>query len=69
LALGELRHEYRQAFLLFHQQELNYDQIATTMDRPIGTIKTWIHRARRELIDFLRRREVIRERCDEMRRV
>src|SRR5687767_4315142 len=56
LALAELRPEYRQAFLLFHDHELSYGEIAGSMDVPLGTIKTWVHRARRELIELLRQR-------------
>src|SRR5437762_690922 len=61
LALADLRPEYSQAFLLFHDQELSYAEIAQALDVPLGTIKTWVHRARRELIDQLRRREAIPE--------
>jgi RNA polymerase sigma-70 factor (ECF subfamily) len=61
LALAELRPEYRQAFLLFHQHELSYSEIAQTMGAPVGTIKTWVHRGRREMIEFLRRRGVLCE--------
>src|SRR5207244_1322142 len=61
LALAELRPEYAQAFLLFHDQELSYAEIAEAMQVPLGTIKTWVHRARRELIDCLRRRGAIPE--------
>lgn len=57
LALAELRDEYRQAFVLFHEQQLSYAEIGEALDRPLGTIKTWVHRARKEMIDFLRRRE------------
>jgi len=64
LALSNLREEYRQAFVLFHQQELSYADIAAAMDVPLGTIKTWVHRARRELIDYLRRRGAIGEETD-----
>jgi len=59
LALRELREEYRQAFVLFHEQELCYAEIAEAMEVPLGTIKTWVHRARRELIDALRKRGAI----------
>lgn len=59
LALQMLRPAHRQAFLLFHQQELSYEQIAEQLQRPIGTIKTWIHRARLELIRQLNQREVL----------
>jgi len=56
LVMKSLRPEYAQAFTLFHEQELSYDEIAQAMDVPLGTIKTWVHRARRELIHLLRDR-------------
>lgn len=56
LALTALRPEYCQAFVLFHEHELSYADIAAALDVPLGTIKTWVHRARRELIDLLRLR-------------
>jgi RNA polymerase sigma-70 factor (ECF subfamily) len=62
LALGSLRDQYREAFVLFHQQELSYAQIADVMGCPIGTVRTWIHRARRELIQYLQAREVVETR-------
>ena len=62
LALRQLRVEYREAFVLFHEQELSYAQIAETMRCPVGTVRTWIHRARRELIRLLQAREVVETR-------
>ena len=62
LALGSLRDQYREAFVLFHQHELSYAQIAEAMECPIGTVRTWIHRARRELIQCLQAREVVESR-------
>jgi RNA polymerase sigma-70 factor (ECF subfamily) len=59
LALLTVREEYRQAFVLFHEQELSYAEIAVAMEVPLGTVKTWVHRARRELIDLLRLRGAI----------
>ena len=53
LGLHQLRAEHRQAFLLFYEQELSYAEIAEVMQCPVGTVKTWIHRARQELIRFL----------------
>jgi RNA polymerase sigma-70 factor (ECF subfamily) len=61
-ALQSLRAEYREAFLLFHQHELSYAEIAEAMSCPIGTVRTWIHRARRELIQLLQAREVVESR-------
>lgn len=68
LALGTLRAEYRQAFLLFHQHELSYAEISTTLGCPLGTVKTWVHRARRELIARLAQRGVVQELRNEVRR-
>lgn len=68
-ALQFLRPEFREAFVLFHENELSYDEIAAAMQRPLGTIKTWIRRARQELIAQLKRREVFGESGYAMRRV
>jgi len=69
LALGRIRDEYREAFVLFHEHELTYEHIAEMLERPLGTIKTWIRRARQELIALLQTREVVWESRHEMRRV
>jgi RNA polymerase sigma-70 factor (ECF subfamily) len=58
LALANVRDDYRQAFVLFHEHELSYGEIAAAMEVPLGTVKTWVHRARRELIEQLRQRGV-----------
>lgn len=57
-ALALLRPEYRMVFALFHEQNLPYDEIAAAIGRPIGTVKTWLHRARAELAEQLARRGV-----------
>jgi len=59
LALSRLRPEYQTCFLLFHQQDLSCAEIGEIMDSPDGTIKTWLHRARRELAVHLQRRGVV----------
>lgn len=69
LALNELRAEYRQAFVLFQEHELSYVEIAKAMQCPLGTVKTWVHRARRELIHQLQKRGVLQERSCEVRKV
>jgi RNA polymerase sigma-70 factor, ECF subfamily len=61
LALSVVRAEYRQAFLMFHDHELSYAEIANALEVPLGTVKTWVHRARRELIEALRARGAIPE--------
>jgi RNA polymerase sigma factor (sigma-70 family) len=56
--LRDLRPEYRLVFVLFHEQNLSYEEIAEAVSRPIGTVKTWLHRARAELAESLSRRGV-----------
>jgi RNA polymerase sigma factor (sigma-70 family) len=58
-ALDGLRPEYRTAFVLFHEQGRPYEEIAAELGRPVGTVKTWLHRARLELLDLLRRRGMV----------
>ena len=60
-AVGVLRPEYRSVFVLFHEQGQPYDEIAAALGRPVGTIKTWLHRARLEMLDRLRRRGMVAE--------
>ena len=57
-ALAKLRTEYRMVFALFHEQGLPYEEIAEAVGRPLGTVKTWLHRARSELAAELTRRGV-----------
>jgi RNA polymerase sigma-70 factor, ECF subfamily len=59
LALARLRPEYARAFVLFHERELPYESISHLLEVPLGTIKTWIHRARKELVQTLRAREAL----------
>lgn len=58
LAIGRLRPEYRLVFMLYHEQNLSYDEVARAIDRPVGTVKTWLHRARAELAGHLAQRGV-----------
>ena len=32
--------DYRLVFVLFHEQNLSYDEIARVVTRPVGTVKT-----------------------------
>jgi RNA polymerase sigma-70 factor, ECF subfamily len=53
LAIGKLRPEYRQAIVLRHIDDLPYEEIAQIMALPLGTVKTYIHRGRKELQEML----------------
>ncbi len=48
-AIARLRPEYRACILLRHVEGRAYEEIADMLDLPLGTVKTYIHRARNEL--------------------
>jgi RNA polymerase sigma-70 factor (ECF subfamily) len=52
-AIAGLRAEYRTAVVLRHVEGYAYDEIAEIMDVPLGTVKTYLHRARAELRESL----------------
>jgi RNA polymerase sigma-70 factor, ECF subfamily len=53
-AIDTLRPEYRAVVVLRHHEELEYDEIAEVLGVPLGTVKTYLHRARKELAAHLR---------------
>jgi RNA polymerase sigma-70 factor, ECF subfamily len=66
LALEELRDEYRECFILFYQAELGCAEISEVMGCPVGTVKTWLHRARNQVAERLRRRGMTGETIHEL---
>lgn len=52
-AIAALRPEYRACIILRHVEGRPYDEIADILDLPLGTVKTYIHRARNELKEAL----------------
>jgi RNA polymerase sigma-70 factor (ECF subfamily) len=58
-AVAALRPDYRTVFVLFHEHGRPYEEIATALGRPVGTVKTWLHRARLEVFEFLKRRGMV----------
>lgn len=51
--VGRLRPEYRDVVLLRYQAGLEYNEIAEATGFPLGTVKTYLHRARKELAELL----------------
>lgn len=47
--VGRLSNKYATIITLYYLEELSYDEIAQIMEIPIGTLKTWMFRARKEL--------------------
>lgn len=52
-ALSRLRPEFRTAVVLRYQQGLSVEEVAEVLGIPIGTAKTHLHRARKELAALL----------------
>src|SRR5207302_1060810 len=52
-AIARLRPEYRSCILLRHVEGHSYEEIARILELPLGTVKTYIHRARNELRGYL----------------
>lgn len=65
-ALDSVRPEYQEVFVLFHEQGWAYEDIAAAMDRPVGTIKTWLHRVRLEVLERLRARGMVEALADDV---
>lgn len=59
LGIDALRDDHKLCFELYYQQELSVQEIAAMLDCPAGTIKTWLHRARKQIADQLRERGVV----------
>lgn len=52
VAIARLRPAYREVVLLQYQEGLSHDEIADITDLPLGTVKTYLHRARKELAGY-----------------
>jgi RNA polymerase sigma-70 factor, ECF subfamily len=40
---------YRQVISLYYWDEFSYEEISVIMGRPVGTVRTWLHRAKEDL--------------------
>ncbi|HET7755430.1 MAG TPA: sigma-70 family RNA polymerase sigma factor [Anaeromyxobacteraceae bacterium] len=52
-AVAQLPPKYREVIHLFHVEQMAYKDIAAVMDVPMGTVMTWLHRARAKLRETL----------------
>jgi RNA polymerase sigma-70 factor (ECF subfamily) len=52
-ALGQIRPAYREVVVLRYQEGLTHPEIAEILGLPSGTVKTYLHRARKELASIL----------------
>jgi len=52
-ALVRIRPEFREVVVLRYREDLSVQEIADAMSLPVGTVKTYLHRARKELASIL----------------
>jgi len=52
-----LPEKYRQVVTLFYMEDRSYEEVSRLLDLPMGTVKTYLHRARKDLAAALRRSE------------
>ncbi len=51
--LEQLDEMPRAAIVLFHFQEMSYAEIAVVLDKPVNTVRTYIHRGRKRLRELM----------------
>ena len=55
MLLAQLSPPYREVLSLFYLEEKSYEEVAAMLGLPIGTVKTYLHRARKQLAGSLTR--------------
>ena len=61
--LDRLPERYRQALTLYYLEERSYQEVAEILGVPMGTVKTFLHRAKKELVELSEPGEAGGERC------
>ena len=56
--MDRLPAKYRQVVALFYMQEKSYDEVADMLGMPVGTVKTYLFRARKSMAEELARERV-----------
>jgi RNA polymerase sigma-70 factor (ECF subfamily) len=52
--VAQLPENYRQVVMLFYMEERSYEEVARLLDLPLGTVKTNLHRARKQLATMVK---------------
>jgi len=55
MLLAQLSPPYREALRLFYLEEKSYEEVSAMLGLPLGTVKTYLHRARKQLAGSLTR--------------
>ncbi len=49
--MAQLPEKYRQVLVLFYMEERSYEEVSCLLDLPMGTVKSYLHRARKRLAE------------------
>jgi RNA polymerase sigma-70 factor (ECF subfamily) len=52
--VAQLPGNYRQVIMLFYMEDKSYEEVARMLDLPMGTVKTYLHRARKQLATMVK---------------
>jgi len=55
--LNRLPDKYRQVIALFYLEQKSYEEVGAQLGIPLGTVKTFLYRAKKELLKMSRRNE------------
>jgi len=55
--LNQLPEKYRQVVTLFYLEQRSYEEVGALLGIPLGTVKTFLYRAKKELLKMSRRNE------------
>jgi RNA polymerase sigma factor (sigma-70 family) len=50
--LSQLPEKYRQVITLFYLEQKSYEEVAALLGVPLGTVKTFLYRAKKELLEI-----------------
>lgn len=59
-AIATLPENYREAVILCELEEMSYEEVASALNCPVGTVRSRLHRARALLVEKLREAEPVR---------
>src|SRR5213594_1770106 len=56
---NQLPEKYRQVVTLFYLEQKSYEEVGALLGIPLGTVKTFLYRAKKELLKMSRRNEYV----------
>ena len=58
--LGQLPEKHQRVLRLYYLEEKSYEEVARLLEWPMGTVKVYLHRARKELAEAVARSKIER---------